>query len=372
MSLTEALVQRASVTPNDEGCQALISDLLRSAGFEVSSLPFDDVDNLWAVHGNEGPMLVFAGHTDVVPAGEESDWNTPPFSPVVRDGVLYGRGTADMKGSLASMVLAGVDFVKEYPAHKGRIAYLITSDEEGIAINGTRAVVDWLRQNKIRPDWCIVGEPSSSDQAGDTIKNGRRGSTGATLKIKGVQGHVAYPHLAKNPIHLVLPFLSELVEYEWDQGNEHFPATSLQITKVNADGKATNVIPGNLEILFNLRFSTEHTPESIHRQVKTMLDASGLDYDIEWWVSGLPFLTKESPMLSALEQAISSVTGLSPKLSTAGGTSDGRFIAQLGTDVVELGPVNKTIHQVNECVSVQALTDLHLIHLAILEDLFKN
>lgn len=356
------LIAIDSVTPEDKGCQELMIQRLAAIGFEVKKLRFDDVDNFWAVRGNSGPLLAFAGHTDVVPTGPHSDWKHPPFEPKIVDGMLYGRGAADMKGSLAAMVTACESFVEQYPNHDGRIGFLITSDEEGPAINGTVKVVEYLQQQGEHIDWCLVGEPSSTNKVGDVIKNGRRGSLGCVLTIKGTQGHVAYPHLADNPIHKAAPALSDLSQEHWDEGNDYFPATSLQISNINGGTGATNVIPGNLEVVFNLRFSTELTPEVIKQRVVSILKKHQLDYDIDWNLSGLPFLTKKGRLVDAINHAIRESVGYDTELSTAGGTSDGRFIAPTGTQVVEVGPVNATIHKVDECVCAADLDRLHAIY----------
>jgi succinyl-diaminopimelate desuccinylase len=371
LELTKQLIARQSVTPVDDGCQKLMTDRLSKAGFKIQSLPFEEVDNFWAIRGGSGPILCFAGHTDVVPSGPESSWQSPPFEPTVKDGVLTGRGAADMKGSLAAMVVAVENFVANNPNHSGRIAFLITSDEEGIAANGTVKVVEWLKQQNTIPEYCLVGEPSSSEQCGDTIKNGRRGSLGCKLRVLGKQGHVAYPHLANNPIHNLAPALAELATYEWDRGNDFFPATSFQVSNINGGTGATNVIPGELDIVFNFRFSTEVTEQQLRETTEAILNKHQLDYKIDWHLSGQPFLTAEGELVDAAVSAVKQVTGLDTLLSTAGGTSDGRFIAPMGTQVVELGPVNATIHQINECVAVDDLDRLTVIYESLLENLFK-
>ena len=353
VQLAYDLIRRESVTPLDKGCQAIIAARLESIGFHCQHLPFADVSNLWATRGNASPNLVFAGHTDVVPSGPRPQWKSPPFEPTVVDGYLYGRGAADMKSSLAAMVVACERFIADFPQHPGSLAFLITSDEEGVAINGTKKVVEYLQQNQISIEACLVGEPSSSDKLGDTVKNGRRGSLGAKLIIKGVQGHVAYPHLARNPIHLASGFIHKISQASWDAGNDYFPPTSFQISNIRAGTGATNVIPGDLEIDFNFRYSTETTHETLMQQVEQMLKDEALEYDITWTHSGLPFLTAPGQLTAAVSSAIQSVTGLTTHLSTAGGTSDGRFIATMGAQVVELGPCNATIHKVNECVLLQ-------------------
>jgi len=370
IALTKELISRVSVTPEDAGCQKLMAERLAAIGFKIEHLRFDNVDNFWAIRGDSGPILCFAGHTDVVPSGPESNWQTPPFEPTIKDGVLYGRGAADMKGSLAAMVVAVEQFVAGNPNHNGRIAFLITSDEEGIAANGTVKVVDWLNQQQLIPEYCLVGEPSSSTLCGDTIKNGRRGSLGCEMRILGQQGHVAYPHLATNPIHRAAPALAELAAHEWDQGNDFFPATSFQISNINGGTGATNVIPGELEVIFNFRFSTEVTDQQLRDRTTEILDKYQLNYELNWHLSGQPFLTAEGELVEAAIKAVKEVTGLNTELSTAGGTSDGRFIAPMGTQVVELGPVNATIHQVDECVCVEDLNKLCDIYQSILKHLF--
>jgi succinyl-diaminopimelate desuccinylase len=371
LELTKQLIARQSVTPIDDGCQQLMIDRLVKLGFHIENLRFEDVDNFWAIRGDYGPILCFAGHTDVVPSGPESSWQSPPFEPTVTGGLLVGRGAADMKGSLAAMVVAVENFVAKNPDHSGRIAFLITSDEEGIAANGTVKVVDWLKQQNIIPEYCLVGEPSSSETCGDTIKNGRRGSLGCKLRVIGKQGHVAYPHLADNPIHNIAPALTELASYEWDKGNDFFPATSFQVSNINGGTGATNVIPGELDIVFNFRFSTEVTEQQLRDTTEAILKKHQLDYKIDWHLSGQPFLTAEGELVDAAVSAVKHVTGLDTLLSTAGGTSDGRFIAPMGTQVVELGPVNATIHQINECVAVDDLDQLTVIYESVLENLFK-
>jgi succinyl-diaminopimelate desuccinylase len=369
LNLAKELISRESVTPEDAGCQNLMMQRLAACGFNNQPLRFGKVDNFWARRGDTGPVFCFAGHTDVVPTGPLEAWQSHPFQPEIRDGLLYGRGAADMKGSLAAMVTATERFVTRHPDHQGSIAYLITSDEEGPAVNGTVKVVETLQARDEQIDWCLVGEPSSTHKIGDVVKNGRRGSHGCRLLVHGVQGHVAYPHLAQNPIHLAAPALAELVAIEWDQGNDHFPPTSLQISNIHAGTGATNVIPGTLEVIFNLRYSTETNHHQIEKKVAEVLDRHGLDYEAQWTLSGKPFLTREGELIEAGQQAIAEVTGYQTKLSTAGGTSDGRFIAPTGTQVLELGPLNATIHKVNECVSVKDLDTLSAIYERILEKL---
>jgi succinyl-diaminopimelate desuccinylase len=358
------LIRRPSVTPVDEGCQELMMRRLDALGFQIEAMRIEEVDNFWASHGQQdGPVLCFAGHTDVVPTGPLQAWQHQPFDALIDEqGMLCGRGAADMKGSLASMIIAVERFVADHPQHKGRIAFLITSDEEGPAQHGTKAVVERLAARGERLDWCIVGEPSSTSLVGDTVKNGRRGSLGAKLTVRGVQGHVAYPHLAKNPIHLASPALAEMASEHWDDGNAFFPPTSFQVSNLNAGTGTTNVIPGELQAIFNFRFSTESTVEGLQQRVNTILDKHGLDYHVEWALSGLPFLTEPGALLDAVAASIKRVTGRETQPSTSGGTSDGRFIATLGTQVVELGPVNATIHQINERVlasDLEVLTEIY-------------
>ncbi|MCK5697035.1 MAG: succinyl-diaminopimelate desuccinylase [Gammaproteobacteria bacterium] len=371
IELATELINIDSVTPNDKGCQTLMIERLRAIGFDIEPLRFGDVDNFWAKRGTQKPLFVFAGHTDVVPSGPVEQWHTPPFETTIIDQTLYGRGAADMKGSLAAMVTACERFVTHHPNHKGAIGFLITSDEEGPAINGTIKVIEHLQANNEAIDMCLVGEPSCTDQLGDTIKNGRRGSLGAILTVHGVQGHVAYPHLAKNPIHLLAPALAELISIEWDQGNDFFPPTSFQISNMNSGTGATNVIPGDVQVMFNLRFSTELNQQKITQRVEALLDQYDFDYDIDWNLSGQPFLTSQGELVDAAQQSIEEITGIKTQLSTAGGTSDGRFIAPTGAQVIELGPLNATIHKVNECVGVQELDDLSLIYEKILEQLLS-
>ncbi|EKM94411.1 succinyl-diaminopimelate desuccinylase [Stutzerimonas degradans] len=363
LELACELINRPSVTPRDEGCQQLMSQRLAACGFAIEPMHIEDVENFWAIRGNAGPVLCFAGHTDVVPTGPLQAWRNPPFSARIDDaGMLHGRGAADMKGSLAAMIVAVERFTADYPQHQGQIAFLITSDEEGPAHHGTKAVVERLRERGQRLDWCIVGEPSSTALVGDVVKNGRRGSLGGTLTVRGQQGHVAYPHLAKNPIHLAAPALAELAAEHWDDGNAFFPPTSFQISNLNAGTGATNVIPGTLEAVFNFRFSTESTVEQLQQRTAAILDKHGLDWSIDWALSGLPFLTEPGALLDGVAKAIRSVTGRETTPSTSGGTSDGRFIATLGTQVVELGPVNATIHQVDEHIlasDLDLLTEIY-------------
>ena len=369
LELAKSLISRASVTPDDNGCQTLIIERLEKIGFTIYPLKFGDVDNFWAVHGNNGPIFSFAGHTDVVPAGDDDAWESNPFEPTIKNGMLYGRGAADMKGSLASMVVATENFIEKNPNHNGIIAFLITSDEEGVAINGTAKVMDFLKDNNQKIDFCLVGEPSSTAILGDVIKNGRRGSLNACLRVKGKQGHIAYPQLADNPIHLVTPALNQLCDEQWDNGNDYFPATSFQISNIHSGDKVINVIPGEVEVMFNFRYSTETTKEELQKRVNDILDSHKLNYFVEWSHSGYPFLTPKGELVSACIDAIEKIKAIKPELSTSGGTSDGRFIAQEGTQVVELGPNNSTIHQVNESVSVQDLEDLSKIYSQVLTNI---
>ena len=367
LALACELIRRPSVTPVDADCQQLMMQRLDACGFALEPMLIEEVDNFWALRqgrdGANGPVLCFAGHTDVVPTGPEQAWQHQPFDALIdADGMLCGRGAADMKGSLASMIIATERFVADHPDHRGSIAYLITSDEEGPAHHGTKAVVERLKARNERLDWCIVGEPSSTTLVGDIVKNGRRGSLGATLTVRGKQGHVAYPHLAKNPIHLAAPALAELAAEHWDNGNDYFPPTSFQISNINGGTGATNVIPGELKVIFNFRFSTESTVEGLQQRVAAILDKHGLDWHIDWALSGLPFLTQPGELLDGVAAAIRAVTGSETTPSTSGGTSDGRFIATMGTQVVELGPVNATIHQVDERVlasDLDVLTEIY-------------
>ena len=369
ITLAQALIQRESVTPEDAGCQHMMNERLSAIGFDIESLFFTDTLNTWARKGTQSPHFCFAGHTDVVPTGPEKNWQHPPFAGLIEDGLLHGRGAADMKGSLAAMVVATERFVSKHPDHKGSISFLITSDEEGPFINGTTRVIDTLEERGEKIDMCLVGEPSSRDVLGDVVKNGRRGSLTGFLTIKGVQGHVAYPHLAQNPIHLATPALTELSQTVWDMGNDFFPATSFQISNINGVTGAGNVIPGELEVQFNFRFSTEVTHQQLQQEVNAILQKHNLNYELNWIVNGLPFLTDHGPLVDATVAAIKSVTGLTTNLETTGGTSDGRFIAQTGAKVIELGPRNATIHKVDECVSTDDLIALADIYEQILERL---
>ncbi len=369
LDLARELIRRRSVTPEDAGCQALMCQRLAAIGFAIEPLPFGAVSNFWARRGSESPLLCFAGHTDVVPSGPEADWSSPPFEPSIRDGRLYGRGAADMKGSLAAMITAVEAFVAEHPQQRGSIAFLITSDEEGPAKDGTARVVERLQARGEKIDWCLVGEPSSSALLGDVIKNGRRGSLNAHLRVDGRQGHVAYPQLADNPIHRAAPALAALAAQQWDAGNEFFPPTSFQISNLNSGTGATNVIPGRLEALFNFRFSTEVAAPQLQAAVEGIFAAQGLDCDIAWRLSGEPFITAPGELTAAAIAAVEASCGLTPKLSTSGGTSDGRFIAPTGAQVIELGPINASIHQLDEHVNIADLDALSAIYQRILANL---
>ncbi|AWL12119.1 Succinyl-diaminopimelate desuccinylase [Saliniradius amylolyticus] len=369
LALAKALINRDSVTPDDAGCQPMMAEFLKPLGFNIETLPFEDTLNMWARKGHQGPVFCFAGHTDVVPPGPLEKWISPPFKATEKDGLLYGRGAADMKGSLAAMLVATHNFVQKHPDHKGSIAFLITSDEEGPFINGTTRVVDTLEARNEKMDWCLVGEPSSTDKLGDVVKNGRRGSLTGFLTVKGVQGHVAYPHLAENPVHTSAAALDELARTHWDEGNEFFPPTSFQISNINGGTGAGNVIPGELEVQFNFRFSTEVTAEQLKQRVMGILDTHQLNYDLDWLLNGQPFLTAEGELVSATRAAITETCGYDTELSTAGGTSDGRFIAPTGAQVVELGPVNASIHKINEHVRIEDLRLLAKAYESILEKL---
>ena len=369
LSLAQHLIQHPSISPNDEGCQQLIAERLQAVGFHIEWLPFGDTLNLWATHGEGEPCLVFAGHTDVVPVGDENAWTYPPFEAHIVGNILYGRGAADMKGSLAALVVAAENFVKNNPNHAGKIALLITSDEEASAKDGTVKVVETLMARNEPIHYAVVGEPSSGKVLGDIIKNGRRGSITAELYIEGVQGHVAYPHLAENPVHTSLGFLTELTTYQWDNGNEFFPPTSLQIANIKAGTGSNNVIPGELYVQFNLRYCTEVTDEIIKSKVSEMLQKYGLKHRISWNLSGKPFLAGNGKLVQAAQQAVKNVTKITPRLDTSGGTSDGRFIALMGAEVVEFGPLNATIHKVNECVNVDDLGKCGEVYYQIAEKL---
>jgi len=369
LELAKELIARRSVTPDDAGCQQLIAERLRPLGFNIEPMRFGPVDNLWARRGNDGPLFCFAGHTDVVPTGPEGNWTHAPYAAEVADGMLYGRGAADMKGSIAAFVTATERFLARHPQHHGSIAYLLTSDEEGDAVDGTVKVIEVLEQRNEKITWCLVGEPSSVKVLGDGIKNGRRGSLTGYLTVHGVQGHVAYPHLADNPVHRFAPVMQELCGIEWDRGNDYFPPTSFQIANINAGTGANNVIPGALEVMFNFRFSTEQTSEGLQKKVEALLDRHGLKYSLRWSLSGHPFLTETGELLPATVAAVREIAGVEPEVNTKGGTSDGRFIAPTGAQVLELGPLNATIHKVNECVSVADLDTLSAIYERLLEKL---
>ena len=369
LELARTLISRPSVSPQDGGCQGLIGAELSAAGFRLEALPFGPVENLWARRGSSGPLLCFAGHTDVVPAGPREEWRSDPFVAEVREGFLYGRGAADMKSGLAAMVMAARQFVAEHPEHRGSIAFLITSDEEGPSVDGTRRVVEVLQARGERIDWCLVGEPSSEESIGDTIKVGRRGSLSGRLTVHGVQGHVAYPQLAENPVHALAPALAELAARVWDRGTEHFQPTTFQVSNIKAGTGAPNVIPGELTARFNLRYSPVQTLSGLQRTVVEILSRHGVRHTLEWFVSGEPFYTPPGRLCRAVTAAVSAVTGAEPKLSTSGGTSDGRFIAPLGAEVVELGVVNASIHKVNECVRLTDLEALQRMYVNVLRNL---
>jgi succinyl-diaminopimelate desuccinylase len=369
LELTRQLISIRSVTPADGGCLEILGARLAAAGFTLERIDAGGVSNLWARRGTAGPLFCFAGHTDVVPTGPLEQWNSDPFEPVVRDGMLYGRGAADMKASLAAFITSTERFVDRVPDHAGSIAFLLTSDEEGDAIDGTARVVEWLAARGEKLDYCVVGEPTSVTKLGDMIKNGRRGSLSGKLTVKGVQGHIAYPHLAKNPIHMFGPALAELAAIRWDEGNEYFPPTSWQISNIKGGTGATNVIPGTLEVLFNFRFSTASTPESLKARLIDVLDRHGVEHDIVWTLGGKPYLTPRGTLVDAAEAAIRDVTGLTTELSTTGGTSDGRFIADICAQVVEIGPSNATIHKLNECVAVADIEPLSRIYENLLDRL---
>ena len=369
LTLAQTLIACRSLTPSDSGCQEILINRLEKLGFHIEQMRFGEVDNFWARRGNTAPVLCFAGHTDVVPTGPLEQWDSDPFTPTIRDGKLYGRGAADMKSSLAAFITAIEAFLAQHADHQGSIALLITSDEEGIATDGTVKVTETLKARGELLDYCIVGEPTCTDKLGDTLKNGRRGSLSGNLTIKGIQGHIAYPHLAKNPIHLAAPVIAELAQTGWDQGNEYFPSTTWHISNIHGGTGATNVIPGTLNVLFNFRFSTASTVESLQARMHEILDRHGLDYELQWELSGKPFLTPKAELANALSDAIVKVTTLEPQLSTSGGTSDGRFIADICTQVIEFGPRNATIHKLNEHVEVADLEQLSQIYQLTLENL---
>ena len=369
LALTKQLIAEASVTPDDKNCQAILAERLQKIGFTIEAMNFNDTQNIWARRGNSAPLLCFAGHTDVVPSGPEEKWTSPPFEPTERDGKLYGRGTADMKTSIAAFVTACERLVAEHPEHSGSIALLITSDEEGDAHDGTTKVVDALKARGETIDYCIVGEPTAVNRLGDTIKNGRRGSLSGNLTIKGKQGHIAYPHLAVNPVHTFAPALAELVAIQWDQGNAYFPATGFQISNIQGGTGATNVIPGSLNVKFNFRFSTESTDSGLKQRVHEILDKHGLDYDLQWSLSGQPFLTEAGELTQVAQAAIAEVCGINAELSTSGGTSDGRFIKAIARELIELGPVNASIHQIDEHIELSAVPELSAVYQNIMKRL---
>ena len=372
VELLRDLVQRPSVTPNDSGCQQLIAERLEAAGFVIEHMPCGDVKNLWARYGTTEPLVVLAGHTDVVPTGEESEWRVPPFSAEIIDNKMYGRGTSDMKGGVAAMITAAERLIHAHKTLNGSVAFLITSDEEGPAVDGTRHVINTLAERGERIQQCIVGEPSSSEQLGDVIRHGRRGSLGCRLVVNGIQGHVAYPHLAKNPVHDLVPFLNELVGIVWDEGNDFFPATSLQVSNVVAGTGATNVIPGKATVDFNLRYCPDTTTQTIRSTIERLAEAHQLDAHFTWNDSAHPFITEPGPLTAAMERAVNTVTGVKPELNTAGGTSDGRFIATLATEVIEFGTTNATIHQIDERVDLDELTKSSAIYEHVLVELLTN
>ncbi|MDP1871976.1 MAG: succinyl-diaminopimelate desuccinylase [Gallionella sp.] len=372
LALAKALIARRSLTPDDAGCQEILIERLEKLGFIVERMRFGNVDNFWAKRGINAPVVVFAGHTDVVPSGPVESWFSPPFEPTIRDEMLFGRGAADMKTSIAAFITAIEAFVEAHPQHDGSIALLITSDEEGVAVDGTVRVVEALQARGETLDYCIVGEPTSNKLVGDMIKNGRRGSLNGTLVVQGVQGHIAYPHLVKNPIHMVSPAIAELATTIWDEGNEYFPPTSWQISNMNGGTGATNVVPGTVEILFNFRFSTASTEQELKNRVHAILDKHGVKYDLLWELSGKPYITPKGNLVEAISRAIEQSYGITPELSTSGGTSDGRFIADICAQVIEFGPLNATIHKLNECVAVADIEPLKLTYQRTLENLLCN
>lgn len=372
LELTQALLSRASVSPADGGCQELMAARLHAIGFEVERMPFGPVENFWAKRGTSGPLFCFAGHTDVVPTGPLGDWHSDPFVPAIRDGLLYGRGAADMKSGLAAMITATEQFVTRHPRHRGTLAFLVTSDEEGPSVDGTRRVVEVLKQRGEHIDWCLVGEPASEIRLGDTIKIGRRGSLSGRLTVHGVQGHVAYPHKADNPVHALAPALAELTARSWDQGNQHFQPTTFQVSNIAAGTGAPNVIPGEIKARFNIRFCTEQTVDSLQATVEELLRRHKVNFSLDWFISGYPFLTAPGELSAAASRAVHEELGITPQLSTGGGTSDGRFIAPMGAQVIELGVPNETIHKVNECVRVVDIERLHCVYARILESLLAG
>jgi succinyl-diaminopimelate desuccinylase len=369
LELAKALIARRSLTPDDAGCQDILTERLEKIGFKIERMRFGDVDNFWARRGTAAPVICFAGHTDVVPTGPAEKWGREPFTPTIRDGMLYGRGSADMKTSVAAFVTSIEEFVAAHPGHGGSIALLVTSDEEGVAIDGTEKVVLALQARNELIDYCIVGEPTCVSRLGDTLKNGRRGSLSGDLTVKGIQCHIAYPHLGKNPIHLAAPAIAELAKTTWDEGNEYFPPTTWQISNIRGGTGATNVVPGTVDIEFNFRFSTASTIEDLKAKVHAILDKHGLDYDLVWALSGKPYLTPKGSLVDAVAQAIKDTTGVDAELSTSGGTSDGRFIADICPQVLEIGPLNATIHKIDECVAVADIEPLKEIYRRTLENL---
>ena len=372
LDLARELIARRSVTPNDDGCQEILAGRLAPLGFRIERLRFGQVQNLWARRGTAAPVVCFAGHTDVVPTGPLDQWHSDPFIPTQRGGFLYGRGAADMKTSISAFVTAVERYVGAHPSHAGSIALLITADEEGVAVDGTTRVVDALKARGELLDYCIIGEPTSVERLGDTIKNGRRGSLSGTLVVAGIQGHVAYPHLAKNPVHLAAPALAELAAIRWDEGNEYFPPTTWQISNIHAGTGATNVIPGELTVLFNFRFSTASTVDSLKQRLEAVLAAHHLDYRLEWSLSGMPFLTPRGKLVAAATSAIRDITGVEAELSTTGGTSDGRFIAAICPQLLELGPINASIHKIDERVALPDIDALSRIYQRMLEQLLAS
>jgi succinyl-diaminopimelate desuccinylase len=372
VALTQELIRRPSVSPEDQGCLQIIGERLGAIGFRLERMPFGPVENLWALHGEGGPVLCFAGHTDVVPTGPREEWQTDPFEPVVRDGMLYGRGAADMKSGLAAMITATERFIAKHPRHSGTLAFLLTSDEEGPSVDGTRRVMEVLEARGDKITWCVVGEPTSTDAFGDMVKIGRRGSLSGKLTVHGIQGHVAYPHLADNPVHAAAPALAELAARVWDKGNEFFQPTTFQISNISAGTGAPNVIPGELKARFNIRFSTEQTVEKLQQTITEILNRHKVNYTLEWFVSGLPFFTPPGALSDAVMKAVKEKTGRTPELSTTGGTSDGRFIAPTGAQVVELGVINATIHKVNESVRIADIDTLSQTYERVMELLLSE
>ncbi|MBW0454301.1 MAG: succinyl-diaminopimelate desuccinylase [Candidatus Kinetoplastibacterium crithidii] len=372
LQIAKKLIECKSVTPDDAGCQNLLIEKLKKFDFQINTIAKNGVTNLFAIRERKGPLLAFAGHSDVVPAGNLDQWKTDPFIPTESNGFLYGRGSSDMKSSIAAFLVASIEFIEKNPNHNGSIAFIITSDEEGPANYGTKIVCDYLKNKNIEIDYCIVGEPTSEKELGDMFKNGRRGSLSGNLTINGIQGHVAYPHLANNPIHLAPEMLLEIVNMKWDNGNEYFPPTTFQISNIHSGNGATNIIPGELEIKFNLRFSTENTPESLKTKIHSILEKYNLSYNIEWILNGEPFLTKAGTLTDTLSESIKEEVGITSKMSTSGGTSDGRFLTKVSKQIIEFGPCNETIHKVNECVKITDLEKLKNIYKKIIEKLLAK